>query len=83
TRREHIVRATLEAIAYQANDVVEAMGKDMKKAIEIFKVDGGAANNRFMMQFQSSISQSKVIKPTNVETTAMGAAFMAGLAVGY
>lgn len=55
----------------------------MKKAIEIFKVDGGAANNRFMMQFQSSISQSKVIKPTNVETTAMGAAFMAGLAVGY
>lgn len=83
TRREHIVRATLEAIAYQANDVVEAKGKDMKKAIEIFKVDGGAANNRFMMQFQSSISQSKVIKPTNVETTAMGAAFMAGLAVGY
>ncbi|EOA06987.1 Glycerol kinase [Mycoplasma yeatsii 13926] len=83
TRREHIVRATLEAIAYQVNDVVEAMGKDMKKPIEIFKVDGGAANNKFMMQFQSNISQSKVIKPTNVETTAMGAAFMAGLAVGY
>ncbi|AJM71969.1 glycerol kinase GlpK [Mycoplasma yeatsii] len=83
TKREHIVRATLEAIAYQANDVVEAMGKDMKKPIEIFKVDGGAANNKFMMQFQSNISQSKVIKPTNVETTAMGAAFMAGLAVGY
>ncbi|AGJ90589.1 glycerol kinase GlpK [Mycoplasma putrefaciens] len=83
TRREHIVRATLEAIAYQANDVVEAMGKDMKKTIEIFKVDGGAANNKFLMQFQANISQSKVIKPTNVETTAMGAAFMAGLAVGY
>ncbi|QIN49098.1 glycerol kinase GlpK [Mycoplasma capricolum subsp. capripneumoniae] len=82
-RREHIVRATLEAIAYQANDVVDAMGKDMKKPIEIFKVDGGAANNKFLMQFQSNISQSKVIKPTNVETTAMGAAFMAGLAVGY
>ncbi|SYV96378.1 Glycerol kinase, partial [Mycoplasma putrefaciens] len=55
----------------------------MKKTIEIFKVDGGAANNKFLMQFQANISQSKVIKPTNVETTAMGAAFMAGLAVGY
>nr|WP_318029546.1 FGGY-family carbohydrate kinase [Mycoplasmopsis bovis] len=73
----------LEAIAYQANDVVSAMGKDMNDPIKIFKVDGGASNNKFMMQFQSNISQSKVIKPVNIETTAMGAAFMAGLATGY
>lgn len=83
TKREHIVRATLEAIAYQANDVVSAMGKDMNDPVKLFKVDGGASNNKFMMQFQSNISQSKVIKPVNIETTAMGAAFMAGLATGY
>ncbi|PPE05914.1 glycerol kinase GlpK [Williamsoniiplasma lucivorax] len=83
TKREHIVRATLEAIAYQANDVISAMGKDMKAPITKLKVDGGAANNRFMMQFQADISQATVIKPTNVETTAMGAAYLAGLAVGY
>ncbi|WP_429995277.1 FGGY-family carbohydrate kinase, partial [Mycoplasmopsis bovis] len=61
------VRATLEAIAYQANDVVSAMGKDMNDPIKIFKVDGGASNNKFMMQFQSNISQSKVIKPVKTD----------------
>ncbi|KAF5295611.1 hypothetical protein FQA39_LY12784 [Lamprigera yunnana] len=83
TKREHIVRATLEAIAYQANDVVSAMAKDLKKPLTILKVDGGASNNKFMMQFQADISQAKVLKPKNVETTAMGAGYLAGLAVGY
>ncbi|WP_026389179.1 glycerol kinase GlpK [[Acholeplasma] multilocale] len=83
TKREHIVRATLEAIAYQANDVLSAMAKDVKKPFSSIKVDGGASQNKFMMQFQADISQANVIKPTNVETTAMGAAYLAGLAVGY
>ncbi|QHX35682.1 glycerol kinase [Spiroplasma sp. TIUS-1] len=83
TKREHIVRATLEAIAYQANDVVRAMQKDIKAPLKILKVDGGASNNKFLMQFQADISQSKVVKPVNVETTAMGAAYLAGLSIGY
>ncbi|ATZ16905.1 glycerol kinase [Williamsoniiplasma luminosum] len=83
TKREHIVRATLESIAYQANDVISAMRKDMNNPISELKVDGGASNNKFLMQFQSDLSQVKVIKPLNVETTAMGAAYLAGLAVGY
>ncbi|WP_338983747.1 glycerol kinase GlpK [Spiroplasma endosymbiont of Othius punctulatus] len=83
TKREHIVRATLEAIAYQANDVVNAMQKDIKKDLKFLKVDGGASKNKFLMQFQADISQTNVVKPVNVETTAMGAAYLAGLAVGY
>ncbi|AKU79790.1 glycerol kinase GlpK [Spiroplasma turonicum] len=83
TKREHIVRATLESIAYQANDVISAMQKDLKKDISLLKVDGGASNNKFMMQFQSDISRTNVLKPTNIETTAMGAAYLAGLAVKY
>jgi len=83
TKREHIVRATLEAIAYQANDVLEAMSKDLKKKFKSIKVDGGASNNRFLMQFQADISQATVVKPKNVETTAMGATYLAGLAVGF
>jgi glycerol kinase len=83
TKREHIVRATLEAIAYQANDVISAMAKDIKKPFLHIKVDGGACRNKFLMQFQANISQGEVIKPINIETTAMGAAYMAGLAVGY
>ncbi|AUF83591.1 glycerol kinase [Mesoplasma syrphidae] len=83
TKREHIVRATLEAIAYQANDVISAMSKDIKKPFLHIKVDGGACRNKFLMQFQANISQGEVIKPTNIETTAMGAAYMAGLAVKY
>ncbi|WP_027063225.1 glycerol kinase GlpK [Mesoplasma seiffertii] len=83
TKREHIVRATLEAIAYQANDVINAMAKDIKQPFLHIKVDGGACRNKFLMQFQANISQGEVIKPTNIETTAMGAAYMAGLAVKY
>ncbi|ATZ16049.1 glycerol kinase [Entomoplasma freundtii] len=83
TKREHIVRATLEAIAYQVNDVLEAMSKDMGKKFSSIKVDGGASNNRFLMQFQANISQTTIIKPQNVETTAMGATYLAGLATGF
>lgn len=83
TKREHIVRATLEAIAYQANDVLSAMAKDMKKPFTTIRVDGGASNNKFMMQFQADISQCQVTKPVNIETTAMGAAYLAGLGVGF
>nr|WP_051584624.1 FGGY-family carbohydrate kinase [Mesoplasma melaleucae] len=83
TKRVHIVRATLEAIAYQANDVVSAMQKDIKAALSEIKVDGGASNNKFMIQFKTDISRSKVIKPTNFETTAMVAAYLGGLAIEY
>ncbi|AGR41356.1 glycerol kinase GlpK [Spiroplasma taiwanense] len=83
TKREHIVRATLEAIAYQAYDVVSAMSKDVKAKINSIKVDGGASQNKFMMQFQSDITQCKIVKPLNIETTAMGAAYLAGLKSGY
>jgi glycerol kinase len=83
TKREHIVRATLESIAYQVNDVLIAMSKDLKKPLSVIKVDGGVSNNKFLMQFQANISQAEVIKPKNVETTAMGATYLAGLAVGF
>ncbi|AXK50869.1 glycerol kinase GlpK [Spiroplasma alleghenense] len=83
TKREHIVRATLESISYQANDVLTAMAKDVGKKFLTIKVDGGASNNRFLMQFQADISQAQVVKPINVETTAMGATYLAGLAVGF
>jgi len=83
TNREHIVKATVESLAYQANDVLEAMAKDMKHPFEEIKVDGGASNNKFLMQFQADISRAKIIKPKNVETTAMGATYLAGLATGF
>ncbi|MDQ0514353.1 glycerol kinase [Mycoplasmoides fastidiosum] len=83
TKKEHIIRATLEAIAYQSNDLIEAMTKDLQKPIVVLKVDGGASNSNYLMQFQSSISHLEVIRPENTETTAMGASYMAGLAVGY
>ena len=83
TKREHIIKATLEAIAYQSNDLIKTMGKDIGKKIDIIKVDGGASNSNYLMQFQSSISNAKVVRPKNIETTAMGAAYMAGLYTGY
>jgi glycerol kinase len=73
----------VESLAYQANDVLEAMAKDMKHPFEEIKVDGGASNNKFLMQFQADISRAKIIKPKNVETTAMGATYLAGLATGF
>ncbi|MFQ5795657.1 MAG: glycerol kinase GlpK [Candidatus Bipolaricaulia bacterium] len=83
TRREHIVRATLEAIAYQTRDVVEAMEADSGLRLERLKVDGGVVKNNFLCQFQSDILNRPVIRPVVGETTALGAAYAAGLAVGY
>ena len=79
----HIIRATLESIAYQANDVLKAMEADSHIEIKSLKVDGGASANNFLMQTQADIVNVPVIRPQCVETTAMGAAYFAGLAVGY
>ena len=81
--KEHIIRATLESLAFQTYDVLHAMELDTGKKISSLKVDGGASNNNFLMQFQSDILDAKVLRPSCVETTAMGAAYLAGLAVGY
>ncbi|WP_436359207.1 glycerol kinase GlpK [Mycoplasma sp. 480] len=83
TKREHLIKATLDAIAYQSNDLIKAMEKDLEKPIILLKVDGGASNSNYLMQFQSSISNLKVERPLNIETTALGASYLAGLAVGY
>ena len=79
----HIVRATLESLAYQVNDVLQAMKADSKIELEALKVDGGASQNNLLMQMQSDIIDAPVKRPVCVETTAMGAAYLAGLAVGY
>lgn len=79
----HIIRATLESIAYQVNDVLMAMEADSQMKIAALKVDGGASANNFLMQTQADIVNVPVIRPNCVETTAMGAAYLAGLAVGY
>ena len=93
TGRDHIIRAALESIAYQTEDVLAAMQGDMAAmngeasattpAISSLKVDGGAARNRILLQFQSDLSAIPVIRPANTEATALGAAFLAGLAVGF
>lgn len=82
-KREHIVRAALESIAYQTRDVLEAMQKDSGITLTDLKVDGGAVANNFLMQFQSDILGVPVSRPKVIETTALGAAYLAGLAVGY
>ena len=79
----HIIRATLESIAYQVNDVIRAMEADSGIALTSLKVDGGASANDFLMQTQADMIQAPVHRPACVETTAMGAAYLAGLAVGY
>lgn len=81
--RNHIVRATLESIAYQVNDVLMAMQEDSGIPITSLRVDGGACDNDFLMQFQADILNTSVVRPYCIETTAMGAAYLAGLAVGY
>lgn len=81
--RNHIVRATLESIAYQVNDVLMAMQEDSGMPITSLRVDGGACDNDFLMQFQADILNTSVVRPYCIETTAMGAACLAGLAVGY
>ncbi|MGS0690512.1 glycerol kinase GlpK [Shewanella sp. 30m-9] len=81
--RNHIIRAALEAIAYQSRDLLDAMAKDSHVELKQIKVDGGAVANDFLMQFQSDITNVEVQRPDLTETTAMGAAFLAGLAVGF
>ncbi|MBK8349629.1 MAG: glycerol kinase GlpK [Saprospiraceae bacterium] len=83
TSRAHIARAALESIAYQTSDVLNAMEADSGINIQELRVDGGATVNNFLMQFQSDILDCKVIRPLITETTALGAAYLAGLAVGY
>ena len=79
----HIARAALESIAYQTMDLLKAMEADSGIAIKELRVDGGATANNLLMQFQSDLLQTSVIRPTTTETTALGAAYLAGLAVGY
>lgn len=79
----HVIRATLESLAYQVNDVLKAMEADAGITLSSLKVDGGASTNNFLMQSQADISNAPVSRPRCVETTAMGAAYLAGLAVGY
>ena len=83
TKREHIIRATLESISYQTRDVLEAMIQDSGIDLQELKVDGGAVGNNFLMQFQADVLGVPVQRPKITETTALGAAYLAGLAVGY
>lgn len=79
----HLVRATLESLAYQTRDLIEVMVKDTGEELVALKVDGGACANNFLMQFQSDVLDKKVLRPVCIETTSLGAAYLAGLAVGY
>ena len=81
--RSHLIRATLESLAYQTNDIAKAMEQDSNITITQLKVDGGASANDFLLQFQSNILNCDVFRPKCIETTALGAAYLAGLAVGY
>jgi glycerol kinase len=81
--RAHIVRAAVESMAYQTYDVLHAMEQDAELPLAELRVDGGAAANAFLLQFQSDITGAPVLRPSTLETTALGAAYLAGLAVGY
>lgn len=81
--KEHFIRATLESLAYQTMDVIESMEQDAGAQLNVLKVDGGASQNEFIMQFQSDVINAEVHRPRCIETTALGAAYLAGLAVGY
>ena len=83
TRREHIIRAAQESIAYQSMDLMEAMEKDTGICFAELKVDGGASRDAFLMQFQADVLNKNVLRPVVRETTALGAAYLAGLAVGF
>ena len=82
-KKEHMVRAVLEAIAYQVKEVVDAVNKDSDKAVSLLKIDGGAAKNNFLMQFQADALGVALERPMVLDATAQGAAFGAGLAVGF
>ncbi len=83
TGREQFIRATLESLAYQTHDVLRAMEHDANLSIQKIKADGGASKNRLLMQFQADITGAQVVRPAVIETTGLGAAYLAGLAVGY
>ena len=83
TGRAHIVRAALESIAYQTRELVDAMQADAGEPLRELRVDGGAAVNDLLMQFQSDILGKPIVRPVDVETTSLGAAYLAGLATGF
>lgn len=81
--KTHLIRATVESLAYQVTDVIHAMEKDSGMKLSFLRVDGGASANNFLMQFQSDLLDVQVVRPSCIETTALGAAYMAGLAAGF
>ena len=83
TGRAHLVRAALESIAYQTRELIDAMEADAGAPLEELRVDGGAAANNFLMQFQADILGRRIVRPADIETTALGAAYLAGLATGF
>ena len=83
TEKTHLIRATLESLAYQTKDVLTVMEQDSGVPLKALRVDGGACANNLLMQFQSDILGVNVERPKIIETTALGAAYLAGLAVGY
>ncbi|WP_195266787.1 glycerol kinase GlpK [Clostridium sp. 1001275B_160808_H3] len=83
SNRNHLIRAALESIAYQTRDLIDAMKEDIGSDLKNIKVDGGASRNKFLMQFQADILGKNVIRPIISETTALGAAYLAGIAVGF
>jgi glycerol kinase len=83
TNKYHVIRATLESLAFQSNDVLHAMEFDSTVRLCSLKVDGGACRNNFLMQFQADVIDAPVRRPVCVETTAMGASYLAGLATGF
>ena len=83
TKKEHFIRASLEAIAYQVYDIYTAMQNDLGIEVKTLNVDGGASQNNFLLQFQSDILLANVVRPKVVEVTALGASYLAGLSVGY
>ena len=82
-KKAHFVRAALESLAYQTYDVLKAMESDAGMELKTLRVDGGASANRFLLQFQADVLQVQVQRPQIIETTALGAAYLAGLSVGY
>jgi glycerol kinase len=83
TKRAHIIRAAQESIAYQVTDILRAMEKDLKIEMSELKVDGGASRDKFLMQFQADICRAALIRPVILETTALGAAYLAGITAGF
>jgi glycerol kinase len=81
--KAHLIRATVESLAYQVHDVINAMEKDAGVKLSSLRVDGGASANNFLMQFQADLLDAQVVRPGCIETTALGAAYLAGLATGF